>query len=263
MGAFWNRAYHPETLKDLCRLRAALLHRCNTAARILLRAIVLGALHGPVSKDGLSYFSNQCPRTFAPKPAYAVKFWRTRKLWPRKVDIVEVIRRRAKRYLANVPPAVAGSALQADTRTPELLGKGRRFTWIITSPPYYGMRTYIPDQWLRYWFLGGPSQVAYQYENQVRHSSPAEFVSQLATVWRNVSIVCKPGAKLVVRFGGINDRKEDPLALLKASLASTGWRIRTAQAAGSACDGKRQADQFIRAGKKPLAEFDVYALWEG
>ncbi len=25
---------------------------------------------------------------------------------------------------------------------------------IITSLPYYSMRTYLPDQWIRLWFLG-------------------------------------------------------------------------------------------------------------
>ncbi len=37
-----------------------------------------GALHGPKQKTFPSYFSNQCPRTYAPKPAYATRFWRER-----------------------------------------------------------------------------------------------------------------------------------------------------------------------------------------
>ena len=45
-----------------------------------------------------------------------------------------------------------------------------RFDWVITSPPYYGMRTYIPDQWLRNWFVGGPDAVDYTNRDQVVHS---------------------------------------------------------------------------------------------
>ena len=33
-----------------------------------------------------------------------------------------------------------------------------RPAWVVTSPPYYGLRTYGPDQWLRQWFLGGPAE---------------------------------------------------------------------------------------------------------
>jgi hypothetical protein len=64
-GAFWRRAYNPTTLRQLCRLREGLIESCATDARLVLRAILLGALHGPCSKHGTSYFSNQCPRTGA------------------------------------------------------------------------------------------------------------------------------------------------------------------------------------------------------
>jgi hypothetical protein len=37
------------------------------------------------------------------------------------------------------------------------------------SPPYYGRRTYIPDQWLRNWFLGGSSNVEYSNDLQLAH----------------------------------------------------------------------------------------------
>src|SRR5262245_21662849 len=70
-GEFWQRAYRREVLIALCRLRADLLRDCRSAARKALRAIVLGALHGPRTKGRPSYFSNQCPRTYAPKPRYA------------------------------------------------------------------------------------------------------------------------------------------------------------------------------------------------
>ena len=66
-GEFWSWAYHQETFGELCRLRAALMLNCNKPARIMLRAIILGALHGPLTKGEPSYFSNQSPRTFAPK----------------------------------------------------------------------------------------------------------------------------------------------------------------------------------------------------
>jgi len=90
-GAFWKLAYHEKTLIQLCRLRDSLLTDCSSPTRILLRAIILGALHGPRTKGTPSYFSNQSPRTFAPKPNYAVKFWTERGMRPDAVDVLSVI----------------------------------------------------------------------------------------------------------------------------------------------------------------------------
>ena len=58
---------------------------------------------------------------------------------------------------------------------------------MITSPPYYGMRTYIPDQWLRNWFVGGSDTVDYCHKGQIVHSSPEEFVADLQAVWNGVA----------------------------------------------------------------------------
>lgn len=74
-GEFWERAFHEDVLYTLCRLREGLLQNCRSDSRKALRAIVMGALHGPSAKTRDSYFSNQCQRTYAPKPRYAVKFW--------------------------------------------------------------------------------------------------------------------------------------------------------------------------------------------
>jgi hypothetical protein len=121
------------------------------------------------------------------------------------------------------------------------------------------MRTYVPDQWLRNWFLGGAAQVPYRFNGQLRHTSAKDFIGDLSMVWQNAARMCKAGARLVVRFGGINDRKEQPLTLLKESLHESGWHINTALPAGDATHGKRQADQFLGAGEEAIAEYDVYA----
>lgn len=257
---FWRRAYHSRTLHDLCCLRQALLDHCDSETRIVLRAIILGALHGPMTKKVPSYFSNQSPRTFAPKPRYAVKFWCERGLRAPEVDVLRVIARRADWYLKSQPGRGSGLIIHGDSRDPTTLGEDRRFSWVVTSPPYYGMRTYIPDQWLRNWFLGGPSEVEYGPPlEEMGHSSPEAYAEQLRSVWRNAARVCRPGARLVSRFGGINDRKQEPLDLLKNSIHDSGWRIQTIKAAGTANDGKRQARQFGRV-TKPRVEYDLYAV---
>jgi hypothetical protein len=121
------------------------------------------------------------------------------------------------------------------------------------------MRTYIPDQWLRNWFLGGPDRVEYSADSQLTHSSPDQFIIDLRTVWRNAAKVCGDTATLVVRFGGISDRKVNPRDLIKESLKDSGWKVQTIHDAGFATDGKRQADAFLRRRSHPMLEYDVWA----
>jgi DNA methylase len=262
-GMFWRWAFNWTTLVQVCRLREELIRDHSAPERLMLRAIMLGALHGPLCKGVPSYCSNQCPRTFAPKPAYAVKFWKKRKMVPPVVDVLGVIVRRAERYLSPHVPNAVGSACLRDSRdVPPKEFKGL-FSWVVTSPPYYGMRTYLPDQWLRGWFLGGPSFVDYSSRaSDFEHSSPERFTEQLRTVWKNTAEMCRAGARLVCRFGGIHDRKHDCLEIAKNSFAKSGWRLKTLKAAGNALNGRRQATQFRDAQKFPREEYDLYARLE-
>jgi hypothetical protein len=160
-------------------------------------------------------------------------------------------------------PKSRGNARLGDSRKLSCLGSPKRdglFDWVITSPPYYGMRTYIPDQWLRHWFLGGSEVVNYSSDEQLEHASPQHFVSQLARVWENAAQICRGGARLVIRFGGISDRKAPPLDLMKRSLHDRSWRVLTIRPAGTATSGKRQADAFLVKRSSPIQEHDVWAV---
>ncbi len=261
-GEFWELAFEEATLVSLSRIRSALMRDCRSSARVALRAILLGALHGPATRGVPSYLSNQCPRTYAPKPRYAVKYWRRHNLRPRKVDIHDLVARRAYRYYAETLPDVYSQVLLGDSRDEDVFRKkvnGHRFDWVITSPPYYGLRTYRPDQWLRLWFLGGSETVDYSQQNQVTHESPERFADQLSRVWRNCASVCRVGARMVVRFGQISDRRANALEILRESLSGTSWRLQTRCDAGSASMGKRQAEHF-GVNSTAMREFEIWAV---
>lgn len=259
-GDFWSGAFHRDVLEQVCRIREALLADCRSASRKALRAVLMGALHGPRTKAAPSHLSNQCTRTYAPKPRYAAAFWRSRGLKPPLVDIRAVIRIRAERYFTGQPHA-RGIVLAGDSRSQTVFDRlgAERARWIVTSPPYYGMRTYIPDQWLRNWFLGGPSDVDYSNRDQLDHGSPLMFADQLRAVWQNVASVSVPAAQLVIRFGGIADRNADPLTILKQSLIDSPWVLATVKAAGSADSGRRQAIHFARTRNASRSEYDAWA----
>ncbi len=134
--------------------------------------------------------------------------------------------------------------------------------WIITSPPYYGMQTYIPDQWLRLWFLGEEPKVKYSDHRQLEHTNPEIFISNLHSVWKNLISISRKKTNLVIRFGGIPNKNVDPLFIVKNSLAKTGWKIKTIKSAGFSSNGRRQADHFSIPINKPMEEYDVWAMPE-
>lgn len=261
-GEFWTWAYHPATLQDILRFREAFLEESSSPVRLALRGLLLGALHGPLKKPG-TYLSNQAPRTYAPKPAYAVRFWRARGLKPPRVDVLEVLRRRAHRYYTHPLPEL-GKVLLGDSRRMETFKEEKeKFHWVITSPPYYGMRTYIADQWLRYWFLGGPDSVSYGQNSGMNHGSPEHFASDLAKVWNNIALQCEDGAVMVIRFGGIGSRKANPLGLLFESLGYTPWKVVEIRPVPPAPRSRRQAISFLREVDPQVTEWDCFCRLVG
>lgn len=262
-GPFWRRCYEARTLEDICKLRESLSRNCSSPARVALRALILGVLHGPRNIGEPTYLSNQMPRTYATKPSAAVSFWKRKHLRPRRVDVLDAVTRRAAFTFKQLPPRTDGRVVLGDAR--HLNGElpKRRFRWVITSPPYYGMRTYVPDQWLRNWFLGGDSEVVYSNGNQLNHHPESEFMSGLARVWKGVAARCSPGARMIIRFGALPCLRRDPGEILKKTLSESGasWRILTIQDAGHATAGKRQAEQFKAPGRAVM-EIDLHAVLE-
>lgn len=263
-GAFWRLAFRPKVLNDICKLREILLRECRSDVRKALRGILLGALHGPLRSGGSSsYFSNQAPRTYAPKPNYAVGFWRRTGFRAPDVSVLEIIRDRAERYYGELPSPVRHRVRVGDARMYSAIKQacgGNRPTLIITSPPYYGLRTYVADQWLRHWLLGGPDKVDYRYGLQLSHRSVSEFIGDLQLVWSNVAEVSANRARLVFRFGAINDRFLDPCDIIHESLRNTPWQLKTIVNAGTAQRGKRQSETFVRRQREPIVEFDAWAI---
>ncbi len=266
VGEFWDLAFQEDVLQVICRFREGFLKDCTSDTRKALRAIIMGALHGPQQKNRPSYFSNQSQRTYAPKPKYAVSFWKSHNLVPQKVDVLQIIENRAIRYYSQENTRGVGTIIYGDSREESTYSNSsfeKKISWVITSPPYYGMQTYIPDQWLRAWFLGGPATVDYSISGQLSHASSDIFASHLRRVWLNTGKFCVPQAKLVIRFGSLNGKKVDSLSLLRYSLADSGWTITKIESAGFSSEGRRQALHFSHSSKEAMEEHDIWAVWQG
>ena len=265
-GEFWAWAYEGTTLEEICRLRAHLwepgdLFDRDSDELTLLRALVMGILHGPQNKGLPTYLSNQMPRTYATKPGSALRYWKKRDLRPSRVSLIDALRRRANFTVARIPPHVPGRVIRGDCRKVlrNLSADGDLFDWVITSPPYFGMRSYIPDQWLRHWFVGGSQEVDYSEEGQLGGGSEDGFIDALAGVWSDAARLCAPNARLIIRFGSLPSVLKDPIPLIKRSLReSLLWRTETVVQAGVAPAGRRQADQFASSGGY-VSEVDIWA----
>lgn len=265
-GDFWDWAYAPSTLRAVCILREGLGGLRSGAANVL-RAICLGALHGPLTLnvETRSYFSNQMPRTFAAKPDYSVRYWEASSLRPVAVDVLKIVKNRlARLQLDSLPKCIGDSKVSvADAR----LARGYKslpetIDLIITSPPYYGMRTYVADQWLRNWFLGGPSAVPYGEKNPLSHQSPEDFAQSLAEVWDRIGARLAEHGRMFVRFGAIPSRRRDPRQIVESSLERSRfpWKIRQVCPAESAASGKRQACHMGRRIKSAAIQEHDYEI---
>lgn len=263
---FFRTAYHKATLKELCALREGLMNLDDTDASSVLRAAVLGCLHGPLPKhlENASYFSNQMPRTYSSKPDYAVRFWKERNLSAPKVDVLRALRRKIERLigLEHPSPGPISQVLHGDAQSETLFQSVQLVpSLVITSPPYYGMRTYVQDQWLRNWFLGGPDSIDYSNGVQLDHGGQEAFATSLGTVWRNIANNAESSDTLhmYVRFGIIPSALVDAKQLFRNSLEQSGvnWRLVSTRSANSADVGKRQADQ-MKAKSAAAVEFDFH-----
>lgn len=264
---FFEAAYHKETLRNLCALREGLMNlKFETDTSAVLRAAALGCLHGPLSRhnENAGYFSNQMPRTYASKPNYAVRFWEARNLRAPKIDILKVLHRKISRLigLEENSPCPVSQVLHGDAQLPETFQLiDRSPSVVITSPPYYGMKTYVQDQWLRNWFLGGPESIDYSPGPQLDHGGQHAFVSSLGKVWKNIaeSAVYSDTLHMYIRFGIIPSASVDAKSIFNASLDDSGisWRLVSTRTAKTAEAGKRQAGQ-MKTTSAAAIEFDFH-----
>lgn len=261
---FFKHAFTEDVLRAVCAIRQGLLAAGDSDDAVLLRAAMLGCLHGPTSKrpENQSYFSNQMPRTFSSKPDYSVRYWEEKNLRAPQADVLAVLRRKLERLKASPLPAEVSPAharLGDSRRASSLPASNRDFSVVVTSPPYYGMRTYVQDQWLRNWFLGGPERIEYGNSEQLEHAGQDAFAKSLGLVWKNMARTQEDSLDMYIRFGIIPSAKADAKSLIHASLEESGvaWKLVHTKEAKTAASGKRQADHMV-AGSTAALEFDFH-----
>ncbi len=260
-GPFWEAAYAPEVLRALCRFRAHFCAGLKTPADVVLAALLMGVLHGP-KHSVIHCCSNHMPADFAPCPHRIMADWSRSGARPPHCDVYAMIARRAAYLLAAQPARTPGAVYENDSRSGCFASHRIRFDWIITSPPYYGLDSFVADQWLRHWLIGGPAQPDKNAVRQIAQDTPEQYVADLATVWQHVATACRPGARLLVRVGNLPGMDAPPaVELLKHSLrqAASGWKIHTCRTTKPPRRSRQPRTQFAAPAPWPENETELYA----
>jgi hypothetical protein len=198
---FFRACFHPATLQQLLHLRRILNWKRHRADRFIA-ALILGSLHGE-SHRSKRYFSNRMPRTISTKPGYSVRWWKERRLAPPNRDVFHILRELVDYRFVSPPATRRGIVKLVDARRainafPNFEG---RVSLLITSPPYLDTTDFEEDQWLRIWFLGGPSRPM-QGAADHRYVSEDKYWAFLTEAWAGIGPLFKRNAHLFIRIGG-------------------------------------------------------------
>jgi len=257
-GEFFHVAFSTRTLQQLLYLRATLKWR-KSNVDAMVASLASGSLHGEMDKSS-SYFSNQMPRTISTKPAYSVRFWKSRGLQPPERDVFEILRQRATFRFVSEPPKGEAVVLHHDMRKLPWLSDQllRPIRCVVTSPPYFDVTNFEEDQWLRLWLLGGPPYPTVgRLSTDDRHGFADNYWRFIGDMWRSLGAILAPKAQVVIRIG---TRRLEPKALVKTLTAMSQFSQRKVALVSSEVSElkNRQTDLFRPGSKGCSVEVDCH-----
>jgi hypothetical protein len=226
---FFRLCFHMDTLRQIVYLMNKLKWRSDRAD-CFIAALALGCLHGESHRTEFC-FSNRMPRTISTKPAYSVRWWREKGCTPPRRDIFSILHKVARYRYESTPPEITGRVVEGDARRAftMLNTYKRRVKLVITSPPYLDITDYHEDQWLRLWFLGGPSKPVTGQGKDDRHRRIDAYWQFLREAWAGVAPLLDRSAQVIIRIGGTRLGEEELRAGLLSSLNSNGHRLKLAE----------------------------------
>jgi hypothetical protein len=241
---FFHYAFHPATLRQVLYLRIALDWR-RRKTDTMIAALALGALHGEADKSS-AYFSNQMPRSISTKPAYSVRFWKTRKLVAPPRNAFDLLEKAVEYRYESDPPKGESVILNRDMR--QLVLAKEMFPGpvrcVITSPPYFDVTNFEEDQWLRLWFLGGPPHpTTGRLSRDDRHTFASNYWRFIADMWRCLGVVLGRSSHVVVRLGSSRLSTEELQRQLVATSVFSGRKVELIETECSKIK-RRQTDAF-------------------
>jgi DNA modification methylase len=203
MPLFFKMCYCVDVLKFLLAARRHLNWRYSRVDATLM-SIILVYLHGKIG-EGLS---NQMRMTKAMGPLYSINWWKKNHLTiPARIDPAELLRKKIEwRYGKGKPRVFDSNVILGDSTTKlnrvlkRAKQKQRKFSLLLTSPPYCDVTDYHADQWLRLWLLGGPEfPVATSARNKGRFINKEHYTDLLDQVFGKCAKLMKRKSVVYVR----------------------------------------------------------------
>jgi DNA methylase len=195
--------YHPETLRDIARLRAHFLSTKANAVDAWIRMVCLNRLTG----HSTGFFSvYTLPPNQATSTARQRKINAARGQVPPRRDVFEIVLRKTKALLKEPLPAgydgEGGRVLTGPAEsTPAIPEAG--VDLIVTSPPFLDVVDYPMDNWLRCWFAGIDAEAV----PITLHRSLTDWEAFVACCFREFARVVRPGGKVAFEVGEVRGGK--------------------------------------------------------
>ena len=195
--------FHPDTLRQICLLRAAFLERPPARIASWIRMVALSRLTG----HSAGFFS---VRTLPPNQAIPATAQLTLNARlgqsPPPRDVAALILKKSRSLLRQPPkfdPSLSARHLlwTARAETPCSLEENS-VALVVTSPPFLDVVDYRRDNWLRCWFGGIDSEAVPRCT-----SSLAEWKSMLTAAMVEIQRVLRPGGHAAVEVGEIRRGK--------------------------------------------------------
>ena len=209
VNEFQRLAWSPRVLGFLHAARRELDWQDSRCDRTLM-ALILVHLHG--KKGGA--VSNQLRQSKSMAPDYAVRWWTARNLTPPELDPAAYFEAKARwRYAKGLPKRSESRIEWGDARQVLPMVR-RRFSLLLTSPPYCGVTDYRLDNWIRLWMLGGSPLP--EHDTSQRHVSRPRYREMLQGVFEAAHRCMLDDAVIYVR----TDTRSYTLQTTKEVLAS-------------------------------------------
>ena len=177
---FQEWAWHSDVLGFLNASRRLLDWRTDQTDRTLM-GFMLVHLH---AKHGCG-LSNQMQASRAMGPDYAVRWWKSRKMEPPRIDPVETLRGKINwRYKHGVVGFGNAAEIKLGDSSEILMKRPKEhFNLLFTSPPYCGVTDYRQDSWIRLWMLNeGPALPDWKKDKRsVRHELYRKMINDVLT----------------------------------------------------------------------------------
>ncbi|MGZ8938895.1 MAG: DNA methyltransferase [Limisphaerales bacterium] len=199
--------YHPETLREICSLRAYLINRVADGSLDLLdewiRMVAINRLTG----HSPGFFSVY---TLPPNQAVSIKSQlkinRDRNQTPPRRSVPTLILKKSRSLLKDLDAGAmtSGGSLLVNAPAAEThLIPSESVSLVVTSPPFLDVVDYAGDNWLRCWFAGMDAK-------SVRLTVPKkleEWQAEMTRIFSELRRVLKVGGHVAFEVGEVRAGK--------------------------------------------------------